>query len=76
MIRTIPQIVNRKKKKSVPIPTETLEKLKVLKGSFHTDTEFAKAMDMDRVTLLRIITMGQSSEDSFKKIGRKLKKIA
>lgn len=64
---TIPQSGN-KKKKSVPLTTEELKTLKKFHKDFHTDTDFAEAVDVPRITLLRIIHFGTGSENYINKI--------
>lgn len=72
---TIPQ-TGVKSKKSVKLSPEELKKLKQLRRESESDTAFASDMDVDRVSLIRIILTGSGSEANIKTISRKLSKIA
>lgn len=65
---TIPQIVHRRKRRSVKLASEEIKQLKAMRKGFDTDYEFAVSMSMDQTTLMRIIEIGRASEDNANKI--------
>lgn len=65
----IPQItIDRKQGKRVLLLKEDIKHLKSHRKTFTTDNDFAKDMQMDRGTLIRIIELGRGSEVNANKI--------
>lgn len=67
-----PKVAIIRRKKSVVLESAELKALKNYRGTFHTDTDFAEDMLIDRVTLLRIIDNGSGSQANIDKIRNKL----
>lgn len=61
--------------KSVKLTEEELKSLVVIRTNSNSDVDFAYKMNIDRVTLIRIINNGSGSEANIKKIRRKLSRI-
>jgi len=69
---TIPQTGN-KNKKSVKLTDNELQLLKELRVSAYSDTAFSQSFNIDRVSLIRIITIGSGSVRNINKIRKTLK---
>jgi len=65
----------KKTEKSVKLTTEELDLLVELREQSNSDTAFASTIGIDRVTLIRIMTIGSGSENNVKKIRRKISKL-
>lgn len=70
----IPQTGN-KAQKSVKLTEEEHKTLVELRDLSHTDTAFSKTFNIDRVSLIRITTLGSGSSTNVTKIRRKLSRI-
>ena len=68
--------INKKRqKKSVRLSEDEHKNLKEYYQSFHTDSDFADEMKMDRVTLNRIMVYGSGKQENIIKIQKKLKRV-
>jgi hypothetical protein len=68
---SIPQ-TGKKSEKSVKLSPDELTSLDEQRQAANSDTAFATLFKIDRVTLIRIVTVGSGSEANVKKIRRKL----
>lgn len=64
-----------KSKKSVKLKPNELKRLSKLRDSSLTDTAFSRLFDVDRVSLLRIVSIGSGSESNINKIRHKLSQL-
>jgi hypothetical protein len=68
-------LTGRKPQKSVKLKPNEVAKLMELREQANSDTDLAFSFVIDRITLLRIITVGSGSEINIRKIRRKLSRL-